>query len=320
MNKISILIIIITSKISLSKSSINNCLSINTQNETSNSLRKNVLYITNNISASDCFSQNLPSSFKCCYKQTQFQYENNKTNSNFNKIISTQGTCYPFYDEENSQYFRQLKAFYKEFKFFAENITKSIYFFGDVDYVNEIIQCPNFAFNFSDFDYSQNDLNVINSGSSCFDYSLNFNGSFEISQEICNKSNLLQDSIDAGNECCFIQLRVGDEILNFCSYVMGFEKNEFLYQKNIFNLEKEYDNFTLNLVCSDFNLKYNSDNREIIVQSESENSINNNNNKNNNNNIKNNNNNIKNNNNEIQSKSYYININTIIINFLLLIL
>jgi len=328
-----ITIIIILIIIPISKSSINQCISINSiQNETSNSIQNNILYITNNISTSDCFSQTLSSSLKCCYKQTKFEYENNKTSSNFNKIISTQGTCYPFYDFENisnskNEYFNQLKAFYKEFKFFAENITKSIYYYGNVNYVNEIIQCPNdndFIFNISDINYSQSELNIINSGSTCFDYSLNFNNSLEISQEICNKSNLLKDSIEAGNECCFIQLIIDNnnekKILNYCSYVMGFEKNAYLYKKNIINLEKEYDNININLVCSDFNLKYDSKNGEIIVvedETDNNNKINNDiNNKNNNNN--NNNNNI--NTNEIQSKSYYININILLINFLLLIL
>ncbi len=329
------LIIIIIVIIPLSKSSMNNCISINSnQNSTSNSIKNNILYITNNISQSDCFSQSLSSSLKCCYKQTKFEYENNKTSSNFNKIISTQGTCYPFYDFNNisnnkENYFNQLKAFYKEFKFFAENITKSIYYYGNVNYLNEIIECPNnneFLFNISNIDYSENELKIINSGSTCFDYSLNLNNSLEISQEICNKSNILKDSIEAGNECCFIQLIVQNnnnesKILNYCSYVMGFEKNVYLYKKNIINLENEYDNIRLNLVCSDFNLKYDSNNGEIVVvEDETKNTNNTNINKSNNNKINNNNdyNNYENNN-EIQSKSYFIKIN-IIIYFLLLIL
>ena len=332
-HQISLIIIIII--IPLSKSSMNNCISINSnQNSTSNSIKNNILYITNNISQSDCFSQSLSSSLKCCYKETKFEYENNKTSSNFNKIISTQGTCYPFYDFNNisynkENYFNQLKAFYKEFKIFAENITKSIYYYGNVNYLNEIIECPNnneFLFNISNINYSENELKIINSGSTCFDYSLNLNNSLEISQEICNKSNILKDSIEAGNECCFIQLIVKNnnnesEILNYCSYVMGFEKNVYLYKKNIINLENEYDNIRLNLVCSDFNLKYDSNNGEIVVvEDETKNTNNTNINKSNNNKINNTNdyNNYENNN-EIQSKSYFININ-IIIYFLLLIL
>ena len=38
----------------------------------------------------------------------------------------------------------------------------------------------------------ENELEIINSGSTCFDYSLNLNNSLEISQEICNKSNILK--------------------------------------------------------------------------------------------------------------------------------
>ena len=245
-HQISLIIIIII--IPLSKSSINNCISINSiQNSTSNSIKNNILYITNNISQSDCFSQSLSSSLKCCYKETKFEYENNKTSSNFNKIISTQGTCYPFYDFNNisynkENYYNQLKAFYKEFKFFAENITKSIYYYGNVNYLNEIIECPNdneFLFNISNINYSENELKIINSGSTCFDYSLNLNNSLEISQEICNKSNILKDSIEAGNECCFIH--TGEyhhtQIYTKCFYgkvavICAFIcRTEYLYQK-----------------------------------------------------------------------------------------